>query len=153
MTEIWIVNASPIIVLAKIDKRDLLSTSGRIVMVPEAVAREILQAPAQDAARRALESGWGSQPVPVTPEPEVLEWGLGAGESAVLSLAKQRRAVAIVDDRAARMACKALNIRLAGTLGVILLAHREGRISSSVEILQALQQAGLHLDDQVIRMA
>ena len=59
MTEIWIVNASPIIVLAKIDKRDLLSTSGRIVMVPEAVAREILQAPAQDAARRALESGWG----------------------------------------------------------------------------------------------
>lgn len=153
MTEIWIVNASHIIVLAKIEKLDLLLPPGRTLIIPEAVAREILQAPAQDAARRALESGWSSQPVPVTPEPEVLEWGLGAGETAVLSLARQQKAVAIVDDRAARMACKALNIPLAGTLSVVLHARREGRISSSVEILQALQQAGLHLDDQVIRIA
>ena len=63
MTEIWIANASPIIALAKIDKLDLLLTPGRTLMIPEAVAREILQAPAQDAARRALESGWSSHPV------------------------------------------------------------------------------------------
>lgn len=153
MNETWITNASPIIVLAKIDKLDLLLNTGRLVLVPEAVAKEILKAPAQDAAREALESGWGSQPVPVTPEPEILEWGLGTGESAVLSLARQRNGVAIVDDRAARMACKTLGIRLAGTLGVILLARLEGRISSSVEILQALQQVGLHLDDHIIRTA
>lgn len=116
MNETWITNASPIIVLAKIDKLDLLLITGRLVLVPEAVAKEILKAPAQDATREALESGWGSQPVPVTPEPEILEWGLGTGELAVLSLARQRNGVAIVDDRAARMACKALGIRLAGTL-------------------------------------
>jgi len=153
MSEIWIANASPVIVLAKIEKLDLLLTHDRTVIIPEAVAREILQAPAQDAARRALDSGWGSKPVPVTTDVEVLEWGLGAGETAVLSLAKQKKGTAIVDDRAARIACKALGIHFIGTLGVVLCSYREKRISSSVETLKALRQAGLHLDDSVIRIA
>jgi predicted nucleic acid-binding protein len=117
------------------------------------VASEIFQAPAHDDARQALETGWGSKPLGVAPDIGVLEWGLGAGETAVLSLARQQKAVAIVDDRAARIACKALGISFIGTLGVVLRAQREGRISSSVEVLKALKGAGLYLDDKVIRVA
>lgn len=153
MNEIWVTNASPVIALAKIEKLDLLLTRDRKLMVPEAVANEILQAPVQDAARQAMESGWGSTPMPVTLDPEVLEWGLGAGESAVLSLARQQKALAVVDDRAARIACKALGIRLIGTLGVVLRARLEGQIASSVEVLKALQSAGLYLDESLIRIA
>ena len=153
MNEIWIANASPIIVLAKIERLDLVMVEGRTLLIPEAVAAEILQAPAHDAARQALETGWGSKPLVVAPDIGVLEWGLGAGETAVLSLARQQKAVAIVDDRAARIACKALGIRFIGTLGVVLRAQREGRISSSVEVLKALKGARLYLDDKVIRVA
>lgn len=153
MTDIWIANASPIIVLAKIGRLDILLGGDRTLIVPEAVATEVVQGLLQDAARQAIESGWGSKPVPVMPDPAVIEWGLGPGETAVLSLAKNKDAVALVDDRAARMAAKALGIRVLGTLGVVLRARREGRISSSVEILQALRQAGLRLNDTVIREA
>lgn len=153
MTDIWIVNASPIIALAKIEKLDLLLAQGRMLLIPEDVADEIIKAPEQDTARQAIESGWCSRFPAVTLDPEVLEWGLGTGESAVLSLARQQQALAVVDDRAARIACKALGIRLIGTLGVVLLARLEGRISSSVEILKALQGVGLYLDDGVIRVA
>ena len=153
MTEIWIANASPIIVLAKIEKLDLLLAGDRSLLIPEAVAREILEAPAQDPARRILESGWGSKPVSITPHPDVLEWGLGAGESAVLSLAREQNGVALVDDRAARIACKALGITYIGTLGIVLRSRLKGQISSSVEILKALRQVGLHLDDHVIQTA
>ncbi|MGC8907057.1 MAG: DUF3368 domain-containing protein [Desulfomonilaceae bacterium] len=153
MSDTWIVNASPVIALAKIERLDLLSPHGRTPLIPEAVATEILRAPKQDPARQAVESGWCFPPQAATPDPAVLEWGLGAGETAVLSLARQRNAVAVVDDRAARTACKALGIRFIGTLGLVLMARLEGRISSSVEILKALQAAGLHLDDEVIREA
>ena len=71
----------------------------------------------------------------------------------MLSLARQQKAVAIVDDRAARIACKALGISFIGTLGVVLRAQREGRISSSVEVLKALKGVGLYLDDKLIRVA
>lgn len=151
--EIWIANASPIIVLAKIGRLDLLLSEDPTLMIPEAVFREIIKGPTQDPARRAVESGWGPKPVPVMPDPEVLEWGLGAGESAVLGLARLQKGVAVVDDRAARIACKALGIRCLGTLGIILRARHKGLISSSVEILKELRQAGLHLDDNVVRVA
>jgi predicted nucleic acid-binding protein len=132
MIETWIANASPVTALAKIEKLDLLLVQGRTLLIPEAVVSEILQAPAHDAARKALEAGWGSKPIAVAPDMGVLEWGLGAGETTVLSLAMQKKALAIVDDRAARIACKALGIPFIGTLGVVLRARHEGRISSSV---------------------
>jgi predicted nucleic acid-binding protein len=86
-----------------------------------------------------LETGWGAVPVAAIHDPQILEWGLGAGETEVLSLARQRKATAIVDDRAARTACKALDIRVIGTLSVVLRARIQGRIDSAVEILKALQ--------------
>lgn len=153
MIETWIANASPIIALAKIERLDLLLVEGRTLLIPEAVVSEILQAPAHDAARQALEAGWGPKPVTVAPDMGVLEWGLGAGETTVLSLARQANAVAIVDDRAARIACKALGIPLIGSLGVVLRARIEGRISSSVEVLKALRGVGLYLDNKVIQVA
>jgi predicted nucleic acid-binding protein len=117
------------------------------------VVSEILQAPAHDVARQALEAGWDSKPVAVAPDMGVFEWGLGAGETAVLSLARQKKAVAIVDDRAARIACKELGIPFIGTLGVVSHARIEGRISSSVEVLEALRGVGLYLDNKVIQAA
>lgn len=151
MNEIWITNSSPVIVLAKIERLDLLIEEGRSLLLPRAVADEIIQAPAQDLARRALEAGWGAVPAAVIRDPDIIEWGLGAGETEVLSLAKQKKGTAVVDDRAARTACKALDIRVVGTLGVVLRARMRGRIKSAVEILKALQGAGLYLDENLIQ--
>lgn len=58
MSEIWVVNASPLIVLAKVGRLDVLEGMARI-LVPAAVRAEILAGPVDDLARQALESGWG----------------------------------------------------------------------------------------------
>ena len=42
MSDVWVVNPSPVIVLAKAERLHLLSDSCREVLMPEAVVAEIL---------------------------------------------------------------------------------------------------------------
>ncbi|MEI7894108.1 MAG: hypothetical protein WCI05_13530 [Myxococcales bacterium] len=78
MSEIWVVNASPLIVLAKVGRLDLLCDAGREIVVPGAVAREVLAGP-NDAAGAAVRGLLASRVVDHVDLPSVLEWGLGAG--------------------------------------------------------------------------
>ena len=94
MRETWVVNASPLISLAKIGRLDLLRAADRDVLIPAAVAEEILAGPAGDPASVALTARDLPDPVPMASRVEVVEWGLGAGETAVLSLALDRGATA-----------------------------------------------------------
>ena len=64
VSETWVVNASPVIALAKADQLHLLHDLCKEVLVPEAVVAEILAGPPSDPARQALECGWG---LPVAP--------------------------------------------------------------------------------------
>lgn len=109
MSELWVVNASPIITLAKAGYLHLLSDLAPEFQVPEVVARELLAGRPEDPARQALESGWGPRaPVGSIPA-QILEWGLGQGESAVLTVAKERtQSVAVLDDAAARRCARTL---------------------------------------------
>ena len=153
MAEIWVANASPLITLAKAGQLGLLQGEDRQLIVPEAVRIEVMLGPADNSARKILESGFDATFEHTTSDPMVLEWGLGAGETTVLSIAKERDGVGVVDDRAARMAAKVMGIRVIGTLGVVLRAQRMGQIQSAVEAIRSLRNAGLHLDDGLIREA
>ncbi len=61
----WVVNASPIIALAKVDRLDLLLSSARTLVIPDAVVQEIRAGPAGDPARTAVTGGFGGIPTPV----------------------------------------------------------------------------------------
>lgn len=97
--------------------------------------------------------GGGGTPVEVVPEIDIVEWGLGPGESAVLSLARAKDGIAVVDDRAARTACKSLKIRFIGTVGVVLRARKQGRIASAADVLKALRAGGLFFDGRLVQAA
>jgi predicted nucleic acid-binding protein len=152
-TETWILNASPIITMAKAGHLQLFDRLATVV-IPHAVAREISNSSPSDPARKALDSGWGQLASPASIPESVLEWGLGAGESAVLALALERpHCTAVVDDGAARRCARVLRVSFLGTLGAVLRARRANLISSAVPVLKDLQAAGLHLDDGTIRGA
>ena len=154
MSDVWVVNASPVIALAKADRLHLLPDSCKEMLVPEAVIAEILAGPRADPARQALERGFGLAVTPQSIEPGLLEWGLGAGETAVLAVAMERKpATAVLDDAAARTCARALGVGVIGTLGVVLRAKRRAVIPSAKEVLKSLRLAGLHLDDAVVRAA
>lgn len=151
--ETWVVNASPLIALAKVGQLQLLERTGQQLLIPEAVRGEVAAGGDMDPARAALQEGFGGAAVAAIPDPDVLEWGLGKGETAVLTLARAHGAVAILDDAEARAAARAFGIRMMGTLGVVLLARRDERIASATQVLRALRRAGLHLDEALLRDA
>jgi predicted nucleic acid-binding protein len=58
VSDVWIVNASSVIALAKVGRLHLLDDLCKELLVPEAVVAEILAGPPSDPARRAVENGW-----------------------------------------------------------------------------------------------
>jgi predicted nucleic acid-binding protein len=151
--ERWVVNASPLICLAKIGLSDLLLKLPDETVVPKAVLEEIQVGPEDDPAQKVLISG-KFPIVEVAVAPEILAWDLGKGESAVLSYALANVGwSAIIDDRAARKCAHSFSIPLKGTLAIVILSKKRGLISSAADILHSLQMAGLRLDDEVIRGA
>jgi predicted nucleic acid-binding protein len=87
--ETAIINASPLIFLARAEQLDLLSQLVRRVLVPEPVASEISRRGNADVTARALQNSPVLSVVPVSVVPRLIEqWGLGDGESAVLALAQ-----------------------------------------------------------------
>jgi predicted nucleic acid-binding protein len=154
VSDIWVVNASPIIALAKVGRLHLLHDLCKVLLVPEAVVAEILAGPPSDPARLAIQRGWGTTVTANRIAPDLLEWGLGTGETAVLAVAMERKPAAVVlDDAAARTCAKALGIEVIGTLGAVLRAKKKAIISSAADVLKLLQVAGLRLDDSMIRSA
>ena len=84
--ERWVVNASPLICLAKAGFSDLLLKLPDEIIIPSAVMEEIQAGQSGDPAQAAL--AFGKFPVREVPvKPEILAWDLGKGESAVLSYA------------------------------------------------------------------
>ena len=138
MPDRWVANASPVITLAKAGHLALLTALATEVLLPEAVVAEVLAGPVTDPARQAVEEGWGTRvAVPRVPV-AVLEWGLGAGETAVL------------DDAASRRCARTLGIPSMGTLGVVIRAKHQGRIVSAAVVIGALRTAGLYVDDALM---
>jgi len=102
MADCRVVNASPLITLAKVGQLALLEEPECVLVIPAPVAQQVLRWPAEDLARKALAGGWGGTPIPVEPDADIMEWGLGPGESGVMTLARSMNGVAVIDDGAAR---------------------------------------------------
>jgi predicted nucleic acid-binding protein len=154
VSDIWIVNASPIVVLAKVGRLNLLTELSDEILVPSGVVSEVLAGADSDPARSALEGGWGRRVLGVNVPGIVQEWSLGAGESEVSALAMETNGrTAVLDDAEGRMCARALGVAVIGTLGVVLRAKRRRAIACAGEAIVALQDAGLRLDDTTIRQA
>lgn len=79
----------------------------------------------------------------------VSAWGLGAGESSVISLAETLpKATVVLDDLAARRCAMAVGLPVTGTLGLLLLAKQVGRIEKVAPALDAVVEAGLFVAER-----
>ncbi|MCC6579865.1 MAG: DUF3368 domain-containing protein [Phycisphaeraceae bacterium] len=146
MSECWVVNASPVILLARVGRLDLLERQCARLLLPAEVAQEIRAGSSSDPARLAIDKGWAERIPMGPPNPSVLEWGLGAGETSVITVAlRQDSALAVLDDRLARTAARSHGVSVIGTLGVVLRAKRAGLIAQAAPLLTELQRSGLYI--------
>ena len=131
MADQAVVNASPLIFLARGGIIEFLQLLSERVVVPLAVAEKIQRRGSQDITVQTLNrTPWlevtETPPVP----PLILAWSLGAGESSVLTWAQAHPgAESILDDLAARRCAAALGLPVRGTLGLVLVAKKRGEIS------------------------
>lgn len=154
MAEHWVLNASPLIVLARVGLESLPMSLADQVVVPRSVAEEIEVGPLLDPTRQSFASGRFVIVDTPSPPPELLAWDLGHGETAVLSWAIAHAGwTGILDDAEARKCARAFSVPVKGTLACVLLAKQRGLIPSAAEILQSMINAGFRLDDRLVQDA
>ena len=155
MTNVWVVNAAPLIFLGKIGHLDLLERLAGNVMIPSGVAREVRRGPPSDPARQWLE-GSARRLIRRTRSvsPVIAAWDLGLGESQVLHLTLGRAgSEAILDDRAARECAAALGVGFRGTISVLGLAKRRGLIPALRPLLDGLVAKGFYIARPILDRA
>ena len=149
----WVFDASPLIALGKTGLLGLPVDLGINGVIPEAVAAEVAAGDDDDAARLWLQA---SPPFPIVAVPVLLvvaAWGLGDGESEAISYALAHPGVeAVLDERGGRACAKTLGVRPRGTLGLLVLAKREGVITAVRPHVESLLAAGYHLGTSLVEM-
>ncbi|HEX2224340.1 MAG TPA: DUF3368 domain-containing protein [Thermoanaerobaculia bacterium] len=152
MSRVWVVNASPLILLGKIGHIDLLSRLSDELVVPEAVAREVGAKP--EGERAVSEVGSLSRArfaADILTPPEIAVWNLGIGESQVLAIAAASPGSrAVLDDMEGRRCAQSLGLPVIGTLGVVLRAKRQGVIEKARPVIEELRGVGLYVSDPLI---
>jgi len=131
-----IVNASPLMLLARGGHIGLLQECAEQVQVPKAVAekKSFRRGPTDTAVRALQTHDWiriiGRPQIP----PVIMPWGLGPGESEVLAEALSRPGThAVIDDLAAWRCAASLGVPVNGTLGLVLRAKKCGLWEHSVD--------------------
>lgn len=145
-----VVNTSPLVALDRIGWLNLLPTLFGAVTRPQSVIDEL------NAGRRVyggsdslFHAAWlGTADDP----PEmVLRKELGAGETAVIALVLKIKAdLVILDDLAARNVAAELGLKVTGTLGILLAAHKKGHLPDLQGAVSDLKASGFRISDSVI---
>jgi predicted nucleic acid-binding protein len=150
----WVVDASPLILLANVGCEYLFTELADDVVVPQAVAREVRAGPRNDRARQLVTRRfWRTASTPPAPA-SLLAWDLGAGETAVISYTLANPGwTAILDDAAARRCAKAFDVPIKGTLAIVLLAKQRQMIPSARSLLLQLRSIGFRIDETLLAAA
>ena len=115
----WVVDASPLILLGKIDQLQLLGALAEQIAVPRAVIREVTAKPNGERTVQTLTALESAIIVDdAVPLASILSWDLGAGETQVIGHAVMRSAGrAVIDDLEARRCAKAMGLAIISRLG------------------------------------
>lgn len=145
-----IVNATPLIALALIDRLELLRALFDEVIVPAEVYDEVVVQGAGKPGANALAQAHWLQVVPSPPLSAIdpLLTGLDAGEMTVLLLAQQLNPDwVVIDERLARRVAFAMALPVKGTLGILLAAALAGLLTGqeAVQDLQKLLDNGIRI--------
>lgn len=114
--------------------------------------REIEAGPKGDLAKSRLpEIDWAVVPQSFQSSETIIRYGLGRGETDVLSIAYGvSDFTVLLDDFAARNAAKDLGIRYLGTGGLLVTAKRKLIIDSFSNAMNSMIQSGLWISPEIL---
>jgi predicted nucleic acid-binding protein len=138
--------------LAKVNYLNLLPKLFGRVIIPQGVYDE-LKTGQHPAAKIVQELSW-LDVVAVNNRLVVEELqkvgNLDLGESEAIALAEEMGAdQLLIDEKAARRVAMARNLPLIGTMGILLLAKRQGELENVKDILDQMQQQGTRISNRL----
>ncbi|WP_297063304.1 DUF3368 domain-containing protein [Thermococcus sp.] len=143
-------NSTPLIHLAKIGRLELLREFFGEVLIPEAVYRECVLEGSDSEDAQAIKNAEWIKVEKITDErlrrSLMIELDEGESEAIVLALEKNAELV-LMDDYDGREVARALGLRVAGTIGILLKAKFTGKIVSLRDELEKLKAMGFWLSD------
>ncbi|MCX7839989.1 MAG: DUF3368 domain-containing protein [Anaerolineae bacterium] len=148
-------NATPLIALAKINHLTLLQELFGSILIPQAVYNEVVTyAPERPGAIEVQQASWiHSRTVMDRIKVDYLRADLDSGEAEVLVLAGEVSADWILlDEPKARLTAELLGFKFIGTVGLLLLAKRTGKIQAVRPLLDALQSNKFYISKQVYQI-
>jgi predicted nucleic acid-binding protein len=158
-----VVNASPLIHLARVSLLDVLREPRESVevVVPDVVFAEVMTGLIRDRSAMLVEEAtfdWLTIVPTPDPHPNIDQRRIDAGEIAVISFAMSKPgSIAVLDDRLAREQATNLGIPVIGTIRLLIDAKQRGIIPSVRDPLESLRAQGMRLSDElftrVIRQA
>lgn len=151
MTDAWVLNASPLILYARVNGLGIIEQLAPGIIVPLSVLKEVKagmhkDSTAKDGVNWASRFEQSDIPVP----PMVERWDLGAGESQVISFCILGRRWAVLDDRMARRCVSTHGLKMIGSLGMILRAKRLGIIEAARPWVYKLRENGMFVDAELV---
>ncbi len=145
---IAVIDSSPLISLAIIDKLDLLTSIFSEVYLPEEVYREISYFRKKQS--RKLRK-WCKDKVRKISKSRELSLFLDKGETEAILLSLQLKSdFLIIDDKRGRRIVSGLNINCIGTVGILLKAKQKSLISQIKPLITALQKDHIYITDELI---
>jgi predicted nucleic acid-binding protein len=151
-------DASPLILLARIGKLNLLKELYQEIIIPLHVRNEVMKH--DDEASflifSEIEKGWiKTEDMEISTEINRIgeNLGLHKGEMQALSVAVSLNLKEfLADDKLARVAARILGLQSIGCLGVVMRAHEKGIITrnDAISSIQKLVRAGLWVSPEVL---
>ncbi len=150
-----IADSSPLIVLTKIGRVELLPKLAARVVVPDAVWREVVvNKPERFDSQELAGAAWLNVLPVQGAEADALRAELDPGEAEAIALANQYPGcVLLMDDRMGRREAARRGVRVIGTLGLLRDARRCGLIPSLRTEIDRLLEAGHFLSPSLVDAA
>ena len=138
-------NSTPLILLSKIDKLEILKKLFNQITIPESVKEEVLieSKPGYIVIKKGIDDKW----IKVEKPNKILDLNLGKGETEAISLANEKKDILIIDDLYAIRAAKVYNIETIRTTTLLFMALKKKIISKneSIDLLNKLIQEGYYI--------
>lgn len=138
-------NSTPIICLSKINQLSLFKLIFKTIIIPPSVKKEVIieNKPGSVNIINAIKENW----IKIIEPKSKNDYGLGAGESSAINLAKERGDTIIIDDAFAIKVANTFDIPTIRTTTIIFIALQKNIITKNqaINLLNELIENGYYI--------
>lgn len=147
-----VLDSSCIIGLSQIEKMNILKTLFSEIFVPEAVFTECMVKASSTEDERKFTEIIKIAEARDSLAVMTLQTDLGKGESECIVLAKEINAdFVVLDDKDARKMAEFLGLNVIGTLGILVMAYKRGKIQNVKAVIDEMRDKSFWMDDKLYK--